>query len=160
MAVKFLKTNSRGDTIIEVLIAIAVATSILAISFSTMNRNLQTMRATQEQTEAIKAVQAQVETVRSAYNNDLSGLPKTGTSGFCVRNNVVYSTGASPTASLAADNWANYPAGCTTGTAGRYRLSVVPKVDASGKLTYVVRTRWDRVGGQSREEIIMSYRVN
>lgn len=54
-----------GDTIVEVLIAIAVVSSVLAIAYSTMNRNLQIMRNNQERTQAVRVAQDQIETLKA-----------------------------------------------------------------------------------------------
>ena len=58
-------SSQRGDTIVEVLIAMAVASSVLGITYATMNRNLLITRGAQERTEAAKLAQGQLEILKS-----------------------------------------------------------------------------------------------
>lgn len=56
--------NNKGDTIVEVLIAIAISGLILAGSFVSANRSSQITRTAQERGEALKIAEAQVERIR------------------------------------------------------------------------------------------------
>lgn len=55
------KLNSSGDTIIEVLIAIAVASFVVAGSYAVVNRSLRETRQSQEHAEALLIANTQVE---------------------------------------------------------------------------------------------------
>jgi prepilin-type N-terminal cleavage/methylation domain-containing protein len=59
------RLDQRGDTIIEVLIAIAIGSLILGITYSTMNRSLITGRRAQERSEALKLAESQLERIKS-----------------------------------------------------------------------------------------------
>lgn len=64
-----LKLNSRGDTIIEVLLACAVASMVLASTFVTVNHTFKNSRQTQEHEEALKIAEGQFEALRGLAND-------------------------------------------------------------------------------------------
>src|SRR5690606_39104613 len=80
------RRREAGDTIVEVLIAIAVVSSVLAITYSIMNRNLLTMRDNQERTEAMKLAQGQIEALRAKWgtNEGQAAVTDKAGNGFCV----------------------------------------------------------------------------
>ena len=57
--------TERGDTLVEVLIAMAIISLVLVGAFVTSNRNTATLQATQEREQAQRVVEAQVELLRS-----------------------------------------------------------------------------------------------
>src|SRR5438876_1235180 len=60
-----LLRSQRGDTIVEVLIVVAVIGQLLAISFVTVNRSVSYVRQSEESSSAAGYVQSQVEALRS-----------------------------------------------------------------------------------------------
>lgn len=56
--------NQRGDTIVEVLIAIAVISSVLGTSYAIVNRNSKSYQQVSERTEALKLAEDQLEQLR------------------------------------------------------------------------------------------------
>jgi prepilin-type N-terminal cleavage/methylation domain-containing protein len=58
-------SNQRGDTIIEVLIAVAIISLILAASYGIVNRNIATNQDTQEHSQGQQIVQRQIELLRA-----------------------------------------------------------------------------------------------
>jgi len=151
------KLLQRGDTIIEVLIAMAVVSSVLAISYATMNRNLLTIQDSQERTQAAKLVQGQIESVRQAHN---TGAPVLSShSKFCIAGDgtVKDLTGSSPTATVQAEpaDWSTY-ANCSFGLSNLYHIAIT----TSDHANYKFYIRWDRIGNGTRDEIIMVYKVN
>lgn len=77
--------NQRGDTIMEVLIAVAVLSLILTVSLALANRNTQGNRQAQERGEATKHTESQIELLKSylaTTNNPV--LPSSGN--FCMNN--------------------------------------------------------------------------
>jgi type II secretory pathway pseudopilin PulG len=146
--------NQRGDTIVEVLIAMTVASSVLAISYATMNRNLVATRANQERGQASKLAQGQIESLRYAIAAGTS-LPAPG-SPFCLNGATVRSSGFSggvPQADLNAEPLdTGYPNNCINNF---YRYVIVEDAATPGIFHFYVR--WDRVGG-GRDQIIMVYK--
>lgn len=146
----------RGDTIVEVLIAIAVASMVLAITYSTMNRNLLITRDSQERTEATKIAQGQIELLKAHKDSGdstidsgkycLDAASATARTGF---------SGAAPTATL-PDDFTRYPAGCTNlGISNLYNVAIVAN---SG--TYKIYVRWENIQGDAQQDqVVMVYQL-
>ena len=64
--------NERGDTIVEVLIAIGIVSLVLTSAYALTTRNVQAMQEIQEQAYAQKVVEQQVEILRSASTKPTS----------------------------------------------------------------------------------------
>ena len=80
------RLNQRGDTIVEVLIAIIVVSSVLVGAYVATNRTTNQNQSSQERAQATRLVQAQIEYTRAnggiadgktCYSK--SGSPKNGT---------------------------------------------------------------------------------
>jgi type II secretory pathway pseudopilin PulG len=153
------KITSTGDTIVEVLISMAVVSLILSGAYATVNRTVINARQAQERGEAIKQVEGQLEKLRTLSKDPTNGVATT-TSVFCVSR----TTGSlqsftapavnPPMPSLDIDNFANYPADCAEGTAPvNYYMSI----ERNNEI-YTVRARWDRLGGE-RDEVVIVYRL-
>ena len=154
-----VKLSQRGDTIVEVLIAIAVASSVLAVTQAAMNRNFQRTRASQERTEGSKLAQGQIESLR-ALSESGAAVPTTR---FCLDGITTKAiTGdAALGADLAAEKFndaAQYPAECKKN--GIYHIGIKQDTAAAGGndgRLYKIYVRWDRFGG-GRDQVIMVYR--
>ena len=68
------KIGNAGDTIVEVLIAIAVVSLVLGGAFTSTRRSSNTTRTAQEQGEALKLAESQVEQIKIALDNDPPSL--------------------------------------------------------------------------------------
>lgn len=148
------KSNQKGDTIIEVLLAIAVVGSVLGIAYSTMHRNLLTLRSNQERTEATRLGQGQVEQLRTYWDTDRVEVTDQGTAGFCVSSGGAHAlSNGSPTANIDDDDLEGYSAECMN---SYYRIAV--RRDTVDDKKYRVFVRWDRLGG-GRNEVMMVYRL-
>ncbi len=121
-----------GDTIVEVLIAIAVVSSVLGIAYGSMNRNIQTTRDNQERTEAVRLGEGQIEGLKNAASFNQAGIDAQ-TGSFCIINST-------PTT-----------AGCTLGI---YTMAIVN--DAAADI-YRVTISWTSLRGNANE-VIMVYR--
>lgn len=76
------KINMRGDTIVEVLIAIAVVSLVLAGSYASTRRSANATRTAQEQGEALKFAESQVEQIKAALESSPAGtIPPDSTQG-------------------------------------------------------------------------------
>ena len=62
------RINSRGDTIVEVLIALAVLSLAFGISYATANRSLEVSQNAQEHSLALEYLNAQIEGLRYVAN--------------------------------------------------------------------------------------------
>ncbi len=127
-----------GDTIVEVLIVIAVVGLILAGAFVSSNRSTQVTRTAQERGEALKVAETQLERIKIAK---ATGAPTLATSGtFCFDISGAYF--ASTTCSIS-------PLGL------EYRATVT----AVSLNRYSVRVEWDALAGASTNKVQLDYNV-
>lgn len=146
-------TNSKGDTIVEVLIAVAIVSSVLVAAFLVTQKSAIAVRDSQERGEMLQRLQGQVELVRA-----LAAKEATDTTGvfdttpnkyFCIKEtSPTYPRNNLP-ASL------NDYAGCTFGSNGLYKIDVT--YDSAMKV-FTFRGTWDRVGG-GEAKMQLNYRV-
>ncbi len=144
MNVKLAKINSqKGDTIIEVLIAMTIAASVLAITYSTMNRNLIISQESQERTQASKIAQGQLEALKG-YNEGSNPLP-------CLKGNTPNNiTSGFPSDTAVIVNTAP----CTQ---DYYNFGIIR--DSSDPKLYRVYVVWDKLKGTGNNQVIMVYRT-
>ena len=148
------RINQRGDTIVEVLIAIAVVSSILASSFVVIHRTSQNIRQSEEHGVALKLIEGQVEQLKAAAANGANTnaiFNRTGSNlAFCIQGGAVRDINA---ASLPAPA-ANYNSGCNTTDGVRYNYGITK--DASS--TFKANVVWDGPTGR-QEQVEILYRV-
>ncbi len=140
-----------GDTIVEVMIVLAVLGMAIGISYSTANRSLLNARQAQESSLATEIVQAQVESLKAmASDSDIY----TTTPAFCVTNDGS-TLGVSPLTDdqKSAPLGDSFPASCKMGEANRY--SIVITQPSTG--TFSVKAYWDDVEGQGTDTATMNY---
>lgn len=141
------RSRERGDTIVEVLIAIAVVSLVLGGAYVTTNRSLQTTRAAQERSIALKLAESQIERIKALAANDpaaLFGAP----SPFCISG----STGQPVSASDAA---------CSVDSSGMpaseepvFHLSV-----ERSNNDFVLTETWYNVSGRMTDSLQLRYRA-
>ncbi len=180
MRIKLFKSRSTqaGDTLIEVMIALAIIGLVIAVSYSTANRALQVGRRAQERTEALKEAESQIETLKAigsltGTNDIFSTVPGGPTDpSFCVSSTGLFEQNTiNPDVLSAGTNLDVAPSGvpsgsttynssCTGGIDGRYKKSITRVDDTiTGQSTFTVRVRWDRIGG-SRDEVVILYKLH
>lgn len=134
---RFIKINQRGDTIIEVLIAVAVIGFILSASYAVANRSTQGVRKAQERSEALKFSEAQLEKLKLHLGRG-NTWP---TDGVCIL----------PDQSVSKD-----VAQCRTGAGNRYAMSI----DEISPNLYNLTTTWEKIGGGTTDVLAMFYRIH
>ena len=146
--------NSRGDTIIEVLIAIAVVSSVLGITYSIMNKNIQTTRDNQERSEASKIAQGQLELLRTAwFSVPVSKFTsQVAVGNFCMKEDMTSANVSNPNQ---LDDL-GYDLSCIKDDL-YYHFIAKNNADINN-LSYTVTVRWNHLGG-GRSEIVMAYKV-
>ena len=142
--------SQRGDTIIEVLIAITVAASVLGIVFATSARNIRSMRDVQERSEATRLIQGQIEALRYLYGTNPSLVPASGS--FCMKGSAVVNTPA-PAPTLAGETFTGYHADCVRD--GLYHYAITANLGV-----YKFYARWNSLTVTGRDEVIMVYKVD
>jgi type II secretory pathway pseudopilin PulG len=147
--------KSAGDTIIEVLIVLAVLGLGLSIAYATANRGLQTSQAAEEHSQALSLMASQIEQVRTAVAASNAGVLQT-TSAFCFdsSHNLVTLSGFKPASqeNLNELTAANYGA-CVVN--GLYYQSIT--YDGSGLFT--VKMRWPGLGTLGAQQESLNYRL-
>jgi len=66
-----LRSNQHGDTIVEVMIAMAVLGLVLVVSYATANHNTLSLQDAQERSVALKLAESQIEAMK-AFNSSSS----------------------------------------------------------------------------------------
>jgi type II secretory pathway pseudopilin PulG len=141
--------NMRGDTIVEVMIVLAILGAAIGTSYAIATRSLNGARQAEEHSEALGLVQGQIESLRA-----VAPLAKTNsgsatrdifaqTSTFC----IVDANSSDPI--VASSN-----PSCTKGF---YKLSV--SYD-SARNVFTVSAAWDSIGTSTKDNVSMVYRVH
>lgn len=133
----FNRRRESGDTIVEVLIAIAVISVVMVGAYALSGRSTSTVQDTQERSQAQQYLQSQVEMFR-AYLAKGNAAP-TGTAvPMCVKNSMTLINDVEHDSATANCN--------PTSTGGAVYKMEFERVDDSS-LTYRFTIRWDAMGG-------------
>lgn len=156
-----LKLNNNGDTIVEVLIALAVLSLAFVISYATANAALLASQNAQEHSLALEYLDAQIEALRYVANqpNQLI-IPQSefhhSNSAFCLQ------PGGSDVSSSApfnpSHNASSYPPSCRLAANGfSYYVDIQP--DPSLDNDFHVQIWWNGLGKLGIQSEELSYRV-
>lgn len=146
---RFLALSQRGDTIIEVLIAIAVISSVMGGAFVMTNRSLQNSRDAQERVNATKLVESQVEQVKNLATANASQIFGAGVpASFCISA----ATGL-PVASNGAPCLVD-TSGNATGNEPSFRLA-----NSRSGNTFTFTATWTSFRGNTQNKVEIQYRV-
>ena len=144
-----LLRNTDGDTIVEVLIALAVLLAVIVGAYVSANKSQHASQASQERAEAVKAAESQIERVKAyrATGNTPTGI-------FCMKDDntpdASIPSGSAFGSNLEGDTFP-YSTQCNN---GRYNVAV-----NEDSPNYEILVRWERSGG-GRDQINMYYRVH
>jgi len=183
-----LHTNYTGDTIVEVLMAIAVAAFAIGTSYALANRSLQHAIAARDRNEAINYIDNQIVDLKERYNvsyfqnrtlfnnNFTAGVsgppyPAIGKN-FCLIDGATDPTKSgwlpkSNTIATNADlyNYAKYDSNnCVRGTTTKFYINIMAEITAVSQPTpnptvYKVTVTWDKTDGTSgRSQAVVYYR--
>jgi prepilin-type N-terminal cleavage/methylation domain-containing protein len=111
---RFKKLSQKGDTLVEVLISMAILSLVLVGAYVTSNRNRVSIEANQERQEAQRLTEAQIEMLR-AHN----GI---GTSGHCFDPNSAEQSGTNCVQTVSSSG-AQYTMQILGPTNGTYTVS-------------------------------------
>ena len=167
------KINHAGDTIIEVMVCLAILSMSLGISYETATAGLNQSRNSEQHSEAVGLLDAQVEELRTAISS--KNAPPVGY--FCMTASDTYSTtmnfpnDPNTLADDAQDNFSHY----LTGTGGcvfdsDYYISINPDGTQYGygvgatpatspESNYTVSVRWSGIGGVGPQQVSTNYRI-
>lgn len=131
--------KQRGDTIVEVLLAMSVIGLVLGASFGIANRSVRLGQEAQERTEALKIAETQLEMLRSEFKVNVALL--TRSTPFCFDS--------------ANDAQDVDDASCinTNGNGGEglYSLAIMPPTSGGG--AYEISVQWEQLGGNASSEL-------
>ncbi len=143
--------GQRGDTLLEVTLAIAVLGVLLGGTYAIARRGLRIGEASQERIEALKVLEGQAERLRAYRDSTAWNLNTLSASPFCflVNQQTPYSL---PTAGST----------CGLGPNGRYSV-VITYQSTSTPPVFVLRATWQGIGGtgdqQNGENVEYRYRL-
>lgn len=140
-----IKLGFMGDTIVEVLIVLAILGMAISIAYATANRSLINTRQAEENSEATTLVQTQIENLRNNASITTTTDP-----------NYVYDPAA-----FCFNGSSKQRAGgpsCTF-TAYNIGVSIAYAPIASPGGTFKVTAIWDDVSGEGTDSVVMSYRL-
>lgn len=148
------RLNQRGDTIVEVMLVLAIVGLAVGISFATADSSLSQVTASSQNTQSTALLQQQIERLRSLVAN-----PSTSpnyifrTSGYyCVdaSDNVIATfTGTNLT------NYTIYPAACVS---GGYHIAV--SYNGTSDPTFTTTAYWDDIQGHGQDSATLTYRMH
>lgn len=130
--------NQRGDTIVEVLVVLAVLGMALGTSYAIAGRSLINARQAQENAKATELLKEQLETIRVLAAQG-SILPTH--SNFCIGVDGVRKTGANTNPECLFEN-------------SLYRVTVTQSSDQK----FTLKAVWDDVGGDGKASATLVYR--
>lgn len=146
---KRLQRNQRGDTIVEVLISIAVISMILGGAYVTTNNSLRAERGAQERTDAAKLVESQIEALKNLADSGNTAI--FNTSGFCITGGNTIST------SVTTNNTCKFNATGSNNNTNQpvYYISITRNVN-----TFTITNTWDSIeSGGGKDTVQMVYKV-
>lgn len=159
---KYKKLNQIGDTIVEVMIAVAVLGTVIGGVYSVASRSLRNARQAQERSEALKYTESQIEQLKQIAPDNAGVFA--GDSIFCMDGGKVVEFGEATLPNLSEDDFAAYPndsqdgGSCVKDQLYHVAIESNPVQGATSGAEFTVVTRWDRLGG-GRDEVKMLYRM-
>lgn len=144
---KLTNINSNGDTIVEVLISIAVFGLVLGGAYVTSNRNSLINQASQERLVGSRLAEAQLDLLRSKSSTDLSTFTQNN---FCIKGTVFYLD--------SNDNCKVDSSGVHTDQEPIYKLKIT-RTDVTNGAVFKVAVTWANVKGTGNDNITYQYGV-
>ena len=156
-----LRSHNAGDTIVEVLIAMAVASAVIGSSYLVVNRTMANTRQAQEHTEALEIANNQIESIVTlASNPGASDLTDQNPRFNCVSKDTGSLT-PQPQLNFPSNDSSKYVADCLVGTSVQYKVAfeyVTTGLTAQQRY-YKVYITWPSVTGNGSDQVTMLYRA-
>jgi type II secretory pathway pseudopilin PulG len=147
----FNKKSQTGDTIVEVLLSLAVISAVLGGAFVSARRSLDATIQARERDQAVRLVETQLERLKTVAGSDVnvfSGGP------FCLIGSPI----------TKQENLSNCRLDSANNTFGPGSQSIpyelrVERSGAGTSVLFTVIAEWERVGG-GEERASVAYRVH
>ncbi len=151
-----------GDTLVEVLIAILIVSLVLTGAYVTTNRSALGVRNAQEQAEALKLIQGQLEQVRQNGTQSADVFAQTAGREFCMIDAEVVDATANPGATSCRQDSSGQPAN----EQPVYALTVqrndcVDYTPPTGLTchAFTAKAVWDSVTASGQSTSLITYRL-
>lgn len=159
---KLRPLRQSGDTIVEVLIVLAVLGFAIGIAYSTANRSLKQARSAQENGEVTEMLQGQIEAIRvmapNAKADPAQNVLQAGP--YCIRSSAPDAVTKKITSKVqltSAPVGPSDPPACTYGTDNRYSIAI--RYNTTARVFTLVGS-WDDVEGFStKNTVTLVYRL-
>jgi type II secretory pathway pseudopilin PulG len=160
-----------GDTIVEVIIVLAVLGLAISISYATANRSLQATRQAEENSQATELLQSQIEVLRSyaakpstdpnyIYQSSPSHAFCISTGGSVVTTPLISNTDVTAGNTI-SKTYTNYPNYATSNDCYQGKLyHIIIGYDHAQTDTFTARATWDDVTGQGQDTVTLVYRLH
>lgn len=149
--------HQSGDTIVEILIAIAVVSLLLTAAFVLTRSNLRSIQNSQERSQAQALVGGQLERLKSIVADEGAPVkPTTMTAPFCIDTHNTIITDVDHHCNLASDGTEYTPA--SPGFPYSVRITYDAGVDGK-KSTFTVVATWDSATTSGQSKVSMVYRL-
>jgi hypothetical protein len=145
--------NQSGDTIVEVLISVAICGFVLGGSYYVINHQLAQIENQQEHNQAAKLVESQVEDIKAYI---VTGSLANVVCFYYDGSSLVAVTDASQPQGSNHCIVNNSSAMAAAGSEPAYIIGIQPNVQESAT-TYTISTKWQSVNG-GNAEVNLSYR--
>jgi len=147
---KFSRLDGFGDTIVEVMIVLAVLAMALSVSYATADRSLLNIRQAQENQQATELAQGQIEELRT-LTSPASPINIFTPGGYCLSSTAPYTK--LPSCGF------NYGGQSAPLISALYTLKTTyTAINATGG-TFTVTATWPDVQGQGTDSIQLVYRL-
>jgi prepilin-type N-terminal cleavage/methylation domain-containing protein len=160
MSLRNLKlSNNKGDTIIEVMVVLAILGLAIGISYATANNSLMDVHQADEHATATELAQSQIEELRTLL------APGLATNIFVPGPYCLVPSGSSyvisPTPPVVWPG-GTYPNGCQFGTYPTYTISVEDTTSANPSVSpdFLIVIKWPDIRGQGTDTVTLNYQVN
>ena len=168
MITRLKKVTSAGDTIVEVMIVLAVLGLAFSTSYAIANKGLQQSRNAEEHSEALGIINSQVELLRSVFAKQAGGTLPISPNPFCLASPTTTNsanftsiiTGVNKfNENIATDNLtpATYPVPCTQNNL--YNVSIVNRSAGPDGGLFDFRVRWEGLGTLGRQQEELTYKI-
>jgi type II secretory pathway pseudopilin PulG len=160
MSLRNLKRlNSKGDTIVEVMIVLTILGLAIGISYATANSSLKDISQAEEHAQATELAQSQIEGLRTLLAPGSPNIFITGP--FC----LVPSGSTYAIAPTSPTLWpgGTYPSGCQMSGNTPYTIKVSDLSVANPALppdTFEIIIQWPDIHGQGTDTVTLGYQLH
>lgn len=154
-----LRLGQKGDTIIEVMMSMAILGLVLGLSYSTASRSLRTAQEAQERAEATRIVESQIEFIRANAVSGSSPSVFNNNKFFCMNTAGAKIDFTNPIPPIDSDDLSVYPSDCKKGNLYHFGVDRYSGVGgSSGPHEYRITVRWESLNG-GKNEVLMRYKM-